>query len=134
MVCLDTSFLIDVIHGKPLPKGFEDILDGEESVSIAAPTIVEIIKGLYLKRNLSYVTKEEKNKINETISSSIILSLDKESSILAGEIEAELINKGEFIDIEDIMIGAIAIRNKETLITRNKKHFEKIPNLKIESY
>jgi|SRR3989344_2038995 len=134
MVCLDTSFLIDVIHGKKLPEKFMDILAGEESVSIATPTIIEIIKGLHLKKNLNHVTEEEKNKINETISSSIILSLDKESSILAGEIEAELINKGEFIDIEDIMIGAIAICNKETLITRNKKHFEKIPDLKIESY
>lgn len=43
-------------------------------------------------------------------------------------------NEGEIIDIEDIMIGAIAKRNNETIITRNKKHFEKIPGLKIASY
>ena len=63
-----------------------------------------------------------------------MLNLDKDSAILAGKIEANLIKKGEIIDLEDIMIGAIAIINDETLITRNIKHFSKIKNLKIQSY
>lgn len=32
------------------------------------------------------------------------------------------------------MIAAISISNNETLITKNKKHFERIEGLKIETY
>ena len=63
-----------------------------------------------------------------------MLDLDKNSAILAAKIEADLRNNGEIIDVEDIMIAAISINNNETLVTRNKKHFERIKDLKIETY
>ncbi len=134
MVCLDTSCLIDIILGKPLPEKFKDILDGKENVSIASPSVIELIKGLHLRKNIKYVAEEEKEKINNAINSLIVFSLDKKSAVLSGKIEAELRNAGEPIGIIDIMIGAIAITNNEILLTRNKKHFDKIKGLKIESY
>lgn len=134
MVCLDTSFLIDVIKGKPLNDELNNLIDEKWTVSIASPSILELFKGLYLNKNLKHISKEEIDKINEILLSMAILDLDKESAIMAGKTEAELINKGEKIDIEDIMIGAICIKNNETLVTRNKKHFEKIPNLKLKTY
>ena len=54
----------------------------------------------------------------------ITLPLDKESAILAGEIELNLKEKGIVIELEDIMIAAISIQNNEALITKNLKHFE----------
>lgn len=135
MVCLDTSFLIDLIRGKEEVKKIEETLEkSEEHLTIASPSIVEIFKGLYLKKNLKNIKENEIKKIQDLLSFMVILSLDKESAILAGEIEANLMNKGELIDLEDILIGAIAITNNETLLTRNKKHFDKINGLKIESY
>ncbi len=134
MVCLDTNFLIDIINGREIPEKIQDILKIGVSVSIASPSITELIKGIHLERNLKYVSEEEKKRIELALSSFTILNLDKESAIISGEIEAELENKGEPIGIEDIMIGAIAKHNNETLITRNKKHFEKILGLKIISY
>ncbi len=135
MVCLDTSFLIDLIRGKEEIKKIEEILGKkEESIAIASPSIVEIFKGLYLKKNLANIKENEFDIISEILSSMVILNLDKKSAVLAGKIEADSINKGQLIDLEDIMIGAIAITNNEVLLTRNKKHFEKIKGLKIEGY
>ena len=135
MVCLDTSFLIDVIKGNEKVKELERELDeNNEDINIASPSIMELIKGIKLKENLPYIKETEKEKIKDILSNFNILELDKNSAILAGEIEAELINNGLMIDIEDIMIGAISINNDEVLLTRNVKHFEKINGLKIESY
>lgn len=133
MVCADTSFLIDVILGRPIPKEYENLLD-ERNISITSPSIMELVKGLYLKNNLKYVTNEEKEKINETIFSMNVLEFDRESAILAGEIEAELTNQGNKIELMDVMIAAICIENNEPLVTRNKKHFERIKELKIQVY
>jgi|SRR3989338_3509661 len=131
MVCFDTTFLIDLLRGKNGLDLLSKELDyGSESISIASPSIIEIIRGL----KLGNIDEDENEKVSELISSINVLNLDKDSAILAGKIEANLIKKGEIIDLEDIMIGAIAIINDETLITRNIKHFSKIKNLKIQSY
>ena len=131
MVCLDTSFLIDVLRGEKRVEEIENRLDkGTEPVKVASPAIMELIRGAVLSNN----PETEKQKVHQLLSYLIVLSLDKESAIIAGNTEAELTKAGEKIDVEDIMIGAIAKKDSEVLLTRNKKHFEKIKGLKIESY
>lgn len=131
MVCLDTSFVVDLLRGKKEVEKIKNTLDkSSDSIVITSPTVMEIIKGLRIGKP----SKNEGKKIEEFISSIPVLSFDKKSAILAGEIESDLIKKGKLIDIEDIMIAAISIINKERLITRNRKHFRRIKDLEIEGY
>jgi len=131
MVCLETSFLIDLLRGdKKAIKVKDEIDKSSESVSIASPSVIELIKGLKIGK---YRIGEEE-VVYKLISSLPVLSLDKKSAIKSGHIEADLIKKGGLIDLEDIMIAAICIENKETLLTRNEKHFTKIEGLSIKSY
>ena len=133
MVCLDSSIVIDILRGKESVKAIENKFDSSnEEIFIPSPVIIELIRGIYLKDAIRNI--KEKEEINNFLYSFVVLDLNKESAIKAGEIEAELRNAGEMIDLEDIMIGAITLQNNETLITRNKKHFEKIRGLKIEGY
>ncbi len=135
MVCLDTTFLIDFIKGRIEANVMANNLGNrEEIITIATPSIVELFKGIYLRENIKNIEPNEIDKIKNVISSFSILDLDRVSAILAGEIEADLINRGEMIDIEDIMIGAIAKQNGEKLITKNVKHFERIKGLEVEGY
>jgi len=130
MVCLETTFLVDFFRGnKNAIEKYTEIKESNESIRVAVPSITEIISGASLN-----IKNEEKEKAIEFFSNLEILELNKESAILAGEIEAGLILSGETIGIIDIMIGAICLSNNETLLTRNKKHFEKIKNLEIKSY
>ena len=80
------------------------------------------------------IRKDEKEKIYALIESLVSLPLDKKSAFKAGEIDASLNKKGNKIDIEDVMIGAIAIINNEKLLTRNTKHFKRIKGLVVEEY
>ncbi len=131
MVCLETTFLVDILRGNEKAKSILESIDNENDIkAIATPSIMELISGAIANPKI----KGEKDKVINFINSFAIFDLNKESSILAGEIEAGLSQKGETIEPEDIMIAAICIKNKETLVTRNKKHFEKIPDLKIMSY
>jgi tRNA(fMet)-specific endonuclease VapC len=34
----------------------------------------------------------------------------------------------------ELFIASIALANKQTLVTKNKKHFERIPELQVESW
>lgn len=131
MVCLDTSFIVDLLRGNEEINEIKNQIDEEGlEITISSPTIMEITKGLEIGK----VREGEKEKVAELISMLPILDFDKESAILAGKIEAELLRRGDVIDLEDIMIGGIAISNGEQLLTRNIKHFEKIKDLEIWDY
>ncbi len=131
MVCLDTTIVVDFLQGR-ISADFLDSFN--EDASIASPTIMEIFRGLNLKKNIINIKKDEREKINYLLDNLSVLVFDNYTAKLAGEIEAELLNKGDFVGPIDIMIATIAIKNNETLVTRNKKHFDKIPNLKVIGY
>lgn len=108
----------------------EKLENSGELLFIPSPAIMELASGAH--RSIRIET--EKQKIEQFLSENSVLDFDAESAFRAGEIEAELEQKGQTIDPEDIMIGAIALQNNESLVTRNVKHFEKIKGLRIEAY
>jgi tRNA(fMet)-specific endonuclease VapC len=61
-----------------------------------------------------------------------VLPLTLEASELAGEQMANLAAKGEIIEYRDAMIAGIVLELGLTLVTRNKKHFSRIPVIKLE--
>ena len=131
MVCIDTSCIIDIFRGKESIESLVNTTDQKkEFISIASPSVMELIKGAYLGLN----TQKEIDKVKELLMSLEILTLDKISAFIGGKIEAELKQKGEMIQVIDIMIAAIVIKNNEMLLTRNIKHFQRIKDLKIETY
>jgi predicted nucleic acid-binding protein len=128
---LDTSFIIDLMRGKKSAVEKIMMLEAESlATHIASPSIFELFVGISLtKKPLS-----EKKKIMDVLESWGTLSLDFESASRGGVIHGQLINEGQVIDPEDSMIAAIALVNDETLLTKNTKHFNRIPGLKIEEY
>ncbi len=127
---LDTSFIIDLMKNKSNALAKAQELDKSSSpVRSTVISVFELWQGL---EDLQDKTKREKIEI--FLSSVGLLSFDLHSAKKAGIIYAELERKGELIDSEDCMIAGIALFHGETLLTRNKKHFERIEDLKIEAY
>lgn len=128
---MDTSFLIDLLkNNKNAVNKLKYLQIKNIPVAATTPSIVEIWTGL------SHLNKKEaeKKKIIEVIESQIIYDLDRESAEKAGEINGNLIKKGQQIEIIDSMIAGIAYKNNETILTRNIKHFSKIKEINVESY
>ena len=131
MVCLDTSFVIDLMRGEKKSRRLMDRLDqADGSIFIPSVVLMELIGSAKLGVNYT----KEKGQIMDFISSFGVLNFDESSSILAGELEGDLIMTGETIGTNDVMIGAICIENGEKLITRNVKHFSRIKGLDVEGY
>jgi hypothetical protein len=55
-----------------------------------------------------------------------VLTLDIQSAILAGEIDASLTLAGRPIGVADVMVAAIAIHHGLTLVSGNETHYEAI--------
>jgi predicted nucleic acid-binding protein len=63
-----------------------------------------------------------------------IAPLDAAAANPAGEVDADLIKQGAQIDPEDAMIAGIALEFRQPLLTRNVRHFSRVPRLQVESY
>ncbi len=126
MYCLDTDIIIEYFKGNASIKSHIDNLD-KSSLNITPLTLCELYRGAFLSQNF------EKNvvAINKLLAWVNILDFDTFSCELYGKIYAELIRTGNIIQDSDMMIAAICKTNNKILITRNKKHFEKIKDLKL---
>ena len=131
MVCLETSFIIDILRGSEKARILKDRLEKNNSaLFIPSPVVMELISGAHLSDR----PDSEKEKIKQFLSYHYVVDFDMESAFIAGEIEATLTKKNDEIEPEDVMIAAIALQHHETLVTRNARHFEKIKGLEIEAY
>ena len=127
----DTSFIIDLLRGKSTAlKKLEEIEKNKDSQIITTPTVFELVVGI----TMSSIPEKEKSKVIDILKNFSILPLLLEESWKAGEILGELFKQGTPIDIIDTQIAGIALCHNQTVITRNKKHFELVNKLKIESY
>lgn len=133
---LDTdtmSYLIKKNH--PSHRGIIQRLMKEEesSVAISVMSISEISSGL------EKLTDENRKKalLNalEYIFSSIkILEFNDEAAWLYGKIRTELCNAGQDIGVMDTLIAAHALSQDLILVSNNLKHFQRISQLKVESW
>jgi predicted nucleic acid-binding protein len=77
---------------------------------------------------------EEREKILDALRSLTQISLDGQAASRAGLIHAQKAREGHKIDPEDSMLAGIAIESQQPILTRNKKNFSGIPDLKIIDY
>jgi len=126
--CLDTDFLVAILRGKETAdrKMFE--LDREGRQSTTAISAFELFYGAY-KSNQRPTNVEKTKALLERVD---VLPFESDSSELAGEILAELSARGDSIDFRDAMIAGIARAHGLSLVTRNKEHFARIKELKVE--
>jgi tRNA(fMet)-specific endonuclease VapC len=127
----DTTFLIDVMKGeeKAIAKA-KELEAASIPMIVGAPTIFE----LYVGVGLSVKSAEEKERVLEVLKSLTQLPLDQQSATRGGLIYAQRFREGVEMDPEDAMLAGIVVENHETILTRNKKHFLGISDLKLESY
>ena len=82
---------------------------------------MEITSGLHRVQAVAQIARFE-----EMLAGCIVVGLSRNAAVLAGKIDAMLRLRGTPIDLNDIMIAAIAITEGVPLITGNTAHFEAI--------
>jgi len=74
---------------------------------------------------------KEKTAVGTLLNALTIIPLDATSSALAADVFRDLESKGITIGMADSLIAGICLHRSAIFITRNKKHFKRVPNLKI---
>ena len=131
MTCLDTDFIIDLLRRKPAAESkLEELTADGDKLTTTPLSASELYKGAY---NSSRPIEEAK-KIRHLLDSLDILEFSTAASETFGKLSIELRRKGNDIGDFDLLIASIALTHGEPLLTKNAKHFSKVPGLAVESY
>lgn len=132
MVCCDTTFIVDLIRKEACAiNKLRELMESKEKLFITVITVAELYYGAHRSKNV----EEELSKVDEIIRYFLILEMNESSAKEYGSMRAFLEKEGINIPERDLLIAAISRSHGERVIlTRNKKDFERIPNITVAVY
>jgi len=131
MTCLDTDFIIDLLRRKPeAERKLEDLTSEGDKLTTTPLNASELYKGAYGSSR----PIEEAKKVRHLLETLDILEFSKAATETFGKLSIELQRKGNEIGDFDLLIASIALTHGETLLTKNERHFSKVPGLAVEGY
>lgn len=129
---LDTSFLLDVMASDPAAvTRAEEIETADITARLSSMTVFELYYGV----EMADASIDEQRRVDRTIEAYPIVDPGQTIMRKAGRIDATLDRAGNPIDDDaDVIIGATGVVLEEPVLTRNADHFERIPDLVVETY
>jgi len=125
IICLDTSILIDYYRKKDKSQSlFFKLTEQYTIFAVSAITEYELYLGNSPEQNIFW---------DDFFSRVIVLPFDSKAVKQSVSIYKQLKRENKLIHLPDIMIAGTALKNNMPLATLNRKHFERINNLKIIS-
>jgi tRNA(fMet)-specific endonuclease VapC len=131
LVCLDTSVLVALIRkDQAAMNKLRAEAEGGGMVSTTAINLCELYAGAYGSK----APQRELQRVQDLLSQMGILELDVGATKRFGELVNDEELKREPIGDFDLMIASIALEQNEKLVTRNLKHFNRVPGLVVEQW
>lgn len=130
MPALDTSFIVDLLRGKP--EAHQKLAEMEAeggSFSTTEINVLELYRGAYLSRK-THQNLEEIRKLLECFQ---VLELEESVYEVFASLSARLLSEGKPIGAFDELIAAITLLQEGQIVTRDE-HFKKVPGLEVIGY
>lgn len=128
---LDTDFVIDLLNDRSGAEETAAALDAREEVQyLSLVTVYELYQAVGAAKHPDALAATFDALIEERP----VLGLDKRTMRTAGRIWGQLRAEGDEIGPLDTMIGASGLIHDEPVLTGNVEHFERIPDLRVETY
>lgn len=134
MKCLDTCFFIDLLRkNDDAVKKVQELDEENELLVTTQINVYELFVGVYSSKDID--KEKQVRRIEQMLDKTEILDLDSEASKKSARIAGNLISEGERIEIPDtITAGIILSKGINTIVTKNKDHFERMDEIKVEEY
>jgi predicted nucleic acid-binding protein len=136
MAVLETTFVIDLMKESkrartgPAARKLQELTVRGEPLRIAIFTLAELYVGVAKGTR----PRQERTAIEQCVAPFEVLPFERSTAEIFGTIVGELEKRGEAISDIDALIASVAFEHSDVLVTRNRKHFDRIPGLTIEGY
>jgi len=126
---IDTSIFVDVLRSKQVESSqslFKSLQEGSNKGFTSVITVAELSVGAYRSPR-----KDALEKTLKLLSVVNVVDLSREIAVEGGRIYAELMKKGEEIELNDCLIAATSLSlGILEIVTRNIDHFNRIENIR----
>lgn len=134
MILLDTTFLVDAIREsrQEAPGSATAWLasNPRQEIAICVPVLCELLVGARLHSD----PDAEERRVRQVCGSLPVVTLDERVPAIYAAAAAELIHTGARLAVMDLLVASIALAESAPLLTRNVKHFERVPGLTVLTY
>jgi tRNA(fMet)-specific endonuclease VapC len=133
---LETTFVIDLIkeskrrRAGAATRKLEELISRGEGLRVAIFTLAELFVGVAKSTR----PRQERAAVLQALAPFELLHFEPSTAEIFGSIIGELEKRGLPISDIDALIGSVALEHDELLVTRNRKHFDRIKGLRVEDY
>jgi tRNA(fMet)-specific endonuclease VapC len=125
---VDSDWLADYLKGRPAAVTLLQTL-AAEGLAISILTYGEIYEGILF----GSARARHETGLRNFLRGVQVLSLNRSVMRLFADLRGSLRRQGQLIGDFDLLIAATALHHSLTLVTRNRRHFERIPRLDLHS-
>jgi len=123
VILADTDVLIDALRGRDPSRA--RIEEGLRQDGLATTTITAFELGSGARND------RQAGAIADLLAPMRVIPFDLDAAQVAADIRQRLERSGEPIGMADYLIAGIAISRSLPLLTRNRKHFDRVPGLRL---
>jgi predicted nucleic acid-binding protein len=129
---LDTNVLSEILKKSPEPKLVEKLRSvPTRAIATSAVCVTELRYGAARYPARAGLWERISHEVLARVR---VIAFGEAEAVRAGDLLALLESRGVPIGTEDVLIGATALEAGLSVVTRNVRHFERIPGLKVESW
>lgn len=123
---VDSDVVADALKGRPQAVQQLSTL-APDGLAISLITYGEIYEGILYSQNPAASERVFRRFLRDVTVVPLIRPIMRRFALLRGQLRAA----GNIISDFDLLIAASAIHHDLTLVTRNKKHFQRVPGLSL---
>lgn len=123
---VDSDWVADYLGGQ---QAAVELLDGlvPEGIAVSIITLGEIYEGIYFGRD----PRRTEAIFGEFLRMADVVVLNRRIMQRFARLRGELRHTGQLIGDPDILIAASALQHGLIVVTRNRRHFERIAGLQL---
>jgi len=125
---IDTDWVIDHFNGIATVTRRLQALRAQ-GLALSIISVAELWEGVHFSKDPA----RSEAMLTEFLSGVVILGIDEEICRSFGQLRGSLRSAGKLVGDFDLLVAASALRHDLTLLTNNRRHFERIEGLRIES-
>jgi tRNA(fMet)-specific endonuclease VapC len=125
---LDTDWIVDHIRGDERTRlKLKELTP--EAVAVSIVSVAELYEGVYSSRDPGKTMEG----VQDFLRAFDVLDIQDDTCKIFGKERGRLRKTGRIPGDLDLLIAAICLQHRLTLLTNNRKHFEQVNGLKILS-
>lgn len=121
----DSDYVIDYLNGRK--QAVELLRSVHADLSISIITYGEVLEGILYEKS----SQQRLEALHWFLEGTTVIPVDRAIAEMWPQISASLRTARTPLPDADLLIAATAIVAGATLLTRNRRHFERVPNLTL---